>query len=164
MADIKLKSLLNEFIFAAVLGGTHSRETPAARAKRLELVKKNKELRDKFEKLKVKNSETGNEISVKTAMGYPITHPARKAAMVLATQNGLKGYENDMDKFYKDRKKEYDKLKADYQKSKDEKGLKGLLNKINIFNKHENPDDDNYWNGMQKQFKYLSNDDNHEIN
>jgi tRNA uridine 5-carbamoylmethylation protein Kti12 len=84
--------------------------------------------------------------------------------MVLATQNGLKGYENDMDKFYKDRKKEYDKLKADYQKSKDEKGLKGLLNKINIFNKHENPDDDNYWNGMQKQFKYLSNDDNHEIN
>jgi hypothetical protein len=164
MADIKLKSLLNEMIFVPVIGSSSRRESPAAKAKRLALVKKNKELRDKFEKLKVKNPETGNEISVKTAMGYPMTHPARKAAMALATQNGLKGYEHDMDDFYKDRKKEYDKLKADYQKSKDEKGLKGLLNKINIFNKHENPDENDYWNDMQKQFKYLSNDDNHEIN
>lgn len=160
MVHIKLKDLLNEMISSP----KPRRETLAQKAKRLALVKKNKDLRDKFEKLKVKNPETGNEVSVKTAMGYPMTHPARKAAMALATQSGLKGYQHDIDDFYKDRKKEYNKLKADYQKSKNEKGLKGLLNKINIFNKHENPDDDNYWNGMQKQFKYLSNDDNHEIN
>jgi len=157
MADIKLKSLLNEF-FVPVLSSPKRRETAAEKAKREALAKKNKELRDKFETLKVKNPETGNEISVKTAMGYPMTHPARKAAMALANQNGLKGYTDDMDDFYKNRKKEYDKLKSDYQKNKDAKGLKGLLNKVNIFDKPKNPDDDKYWNDMQKQFKYLSKD------
>ena len=59
---------------------------------------------------------------------------------------------------WSDRKKEYDKLKADYSKNKDAKGLKGILNKINIFDKPKNPDDDNYWKDMQKQFKYLNKD------
>jgi len=162
---IKLRDLLNEDVlnefFVPVLSSPKRRETPEQKAKRLALAKKNKELRDKFETLKVKNPETGNEISVKTAMGYPATHPARKAAMALANQNGLKGYTDDMDTFYKNRKKEYDKLKSDYQKNKDAKGLKGILNKINIFDKPKNPDDDKYWKDMQKQFKYLSNDDNH---
>ena len=108
MAHIKLRDLLNEF-FVPFIPSPKRREKPAEKAKRLALVKKNKELRDKFEKLKVVNSETGNEISVKTAMGYPMTHPARKAAMALATKSGLKGYQHDMDNFYKDRKKEYDK-------------------------------------------------------
>ena len=148
---IKLKDILNEMISAP-----QRRETPQERAKRLALAKKNKELRDKFDTLKVKNPETGNEISVKTAMGYPATHPARKAAMALANQNGLKGYEKDMDDYYQDRKKEYDKLKNDYQNKKNATGLKGLLNKINIFNKDKNPDDDPYWKGMEKQFNYLN--------
>ena len=88
-------------------------------------------------------------------MGYPATHPARKAAMALANQNGLKGYEKDMDDYYQDRKKEYDKLKNDYQNKKNATGLKGLLNKINIFDKDKNPDDEPYWKSMQKQFKHL---------
>jgi hypothetical protein len=159
---LKLKNLLskelqNEF-FVPFIGSPKRREKPAEKAKRLALAKKNKDLRDKFETLKVVNPETGKEISVKTAMGYPATHPARKAANVLATKNGLKGYASDMDDFYKDRKKEYDKLKADYSKNKDAKGLKGVLNKINIFDKPKNPDDDKYWNDMQKQFKYLNKD------
>ena len=159
---LKLKNLLskelqNEF-FVPFIGSPKRREKPAEKAKRLALAKKNKDLRDKFETLKVVNPETGKEISVKTAMGYPATHPARKAAMTLATKSGLKGYASDMDDFYKDRKKEYDKLKADYSKNKDAKGLKGVLNKINIFDKPKNPDDDNYWKDMQKQFKYLNKD------
>ena len=159
---LKLKNLLskelqNEF-FVPFIGSPKRREKPAEKAKRLALAKKNKDLRDKFETLKVVNPETGKEISVKTAMGYPATHPARKAANVLATKNGLKGYASDMDDFYKDRKKEYDKLKADYSKNKDAKGLKGILNKINIFDKPKNPDDDKYWAVMQKQFKYLNKD------
>ena len=159
---LKLKNLLskelqNEF-FVPFIPSPKRREKPAEKAKRLALAKKNKDLRDKFETLKVVNPETGKEISVKTAMGYPATHPARKAANVLATKNGLKGYASDMDDFYKDRKKEYDKLKADYSKNKDAKGLKGVLNKINIFDKPKNPDDDKYWADMQKQFKYLNKD------
>ena len=159
---LKLKNLLskelqNEF-FVPFIPSPKRREKPAEKAKRLALAKKNKDLRDKFETLKVVNPETGKEISVKTAMGYPATHPARKAANVLATKNGLKGYASDMDDFYKDRKKEYDKLKADYSKNKDAKGLKGILNKINIFDKPKNPDDDKYWADMQKQFKYLNKD------
>ena len=159
---LKLKNLLskelqNEF-FVPFIASPKRREKPAEKAKRLALAKKNKDLRDKFETLKVVNPETGKEISVKTAMGYPATHPARKAANVLATKNGLKGYASDMDDFYKDRKKEYDKLKADYSKNKDAKGLKGILNKINIFDKPKNPDDDKYWADMQKQFKYLNKD------
>jgi hypothetical protein len=159
---LKLKNLLskelqNEF-FVPFIASPKRREKPAEKAKRLALAKKNKDLRDKFETLKVVNPETGKEISVKTAMGYPATHPARKAAMTLATKNGLKGYQHDMDNFYKDRKKEYDKLKADYSKNKDAKGLKGILNKINIFDKPKNPDDDKYWADMQKQFKYLNKD------
>ena len=159
---LKLKNLLskelqNEF-FVPFIGSPKRRETPAEREKREKLAKQNKDLRDKFETLKVVNPETGKEISVKTAMGYPATHPARKAANVLATKNGLKGYASDMDDFYKDRKKEYDKLKADYSKNKDAKGLKGILNKINIFDKPKNPDDDKYWADMQKQFKYLNKD------
>ena len=162
MGHIKLKNLLskelqNEF-FVPFIGSPKHRETPAEREKREKLAKQNKDLRDKFETLKVVNPETGKEISVKTAMGYPATHPARKAANVLATKNGLKGYASDMDDFYKDRKKEYDKLKADYSKNKDAKGLKGVLNKINIFDKPKNPDDDKYWADMQKQFKYLNKD------
>ena len=159
---LKLKNLLskelqNEF-FVPFIASPKRREKPAEKAKRLALAKKNKDLRDKFETLKVVNPETGKEISVKTAMGYPATHPARKAANVLATKNGLKGYASDMDDFYKDRKKEYDKLKADYSKNKDANGLKGILNKINIFDKPKNPDDDKYWADMQKQFKYLNKD------
>ena len=159
---LKLKNLLskelqNEF-FVPFIGAPKRRETPAEREKREKLAKQNKDLRDKFETLKVVNPETGNQISVKTAFGYPATHPARKAAMALATKSGLKGYAHDMDNFYKDRKKEYDKLKADYSKNKDAKGLKGILNKINIFDKPKNPDDDKYWADMQKQFKYLNKD------
>ena len=159
---LKLKNLLskelqNEF-FVPFIGSPKRRETPAEREKREKLAKQNKDLRDKFETLKVVNPETGNQISVKTAFGYPATHPARKAAMALATKSGLKGYQHDMDNFYKDRKKEYDKLKADYSKNKDAKGLKGILNKINIFDKPKNPDDDKYWADMQKQFKYLNKD------
>ena len=160
LKDLLSEDILNEF-FVPFIGSPKRREKPAEKAKRLALAKKNKDLRDKFETLKVVNPETGNQISVKTAFGYPATHPARKAAMALATKNGLKGYQHDMDNFYKDRKKEYDKLKADYSKNKDAKGLKGILNKINIFDKPKNPDDDKYWADMQKQFKYLSNDDNH---
>ena len=157
LKDLLSKELQNEF-FVPFIGSPKRREKPAEKAKRLALAKKNKDLRDKFETLKVVNPETGKEISVKTAMGYPATHPARKAANVLATKNGLKGYASDMDDFYKDRKKEYDKLKADYSKNKDAKGLKGVLNKINIFDKPKNPDDDKYWADMQKQFKYLNKD------
>ena len=157
LKDLLSKELQNEF-FVPFIGSPKRREKPAEKAKRLALAKKNKDLRDKFETLKVVNPETGKEISVKTAMGYPATHPARKAANVLATKNGLKGYASDMDDFYKDRKKEYDKLKADYSKNKDAKGLKGILNKINIFDKPKNPDDDKYWADMQKQFKYLNKD------
>ncbi len=158
LKDLLNEDILNEFIFVPVLSSPKRKETPEQKAKRLALLKKNKDLRDKFEKLKVKNPETGNEISVKTALGYPMMHPARKAANALANKNGLKGYANDMDDFYKARKKEYDKLKSDYSKNKDAKGLKGVLNKINIFDKPKNPDDDNYWKDMQKQFKYLSKD------
>jgi hypothetical protein len=157
LKDLLSKELQNEF-FVPFIASPKRREKPAEKAKRLALAKKNKDLRDKFETLKVVNPETGKEISVKTAMGYPATHPARKAANVLATKNGLKGYASDMDDFYKDRKKEYDKLKADYSKNKDAKGLKGILNKINIFDKPKNPDDDKYWADMQKQFKYLNKD------
>ena len=157
LKDLLSKELQNEF-FVPFIGSPKRRETPAEREKREKLAKQNKDLRDKFETLKVVNPETGKEISVKTAMGYPATHPARKAANVLATKNGLKGYASDMDDFYKDRKKEYDKLKADYSKNKDAKGLKGILNKINIFDKPKNPDDDKYWADMQKQFKYLNKD------
>ena len=157
LKDLLSKELQNEF-FVPFIPSPKRREKPAEKAKRLALAKKNKDLRDKFETLKVVNPETGKEISVKTAMGYPATHPARKAANVLATKNGLKGYASDMDDFYKDRKKEYDKLKADYSKNKDAKGLKGILNKINIFDKPKNPDDDKYWADMQKQFKYLNKD------
>ena len=157
LKDLLSKELQNEF-FVPFIASPKRREKPAEKAKRLALAKKNKDLRDKFETLKVVNPETGKEISVKTAMGYPATHPARKAANVLATKNGLKGYASDMDDFYKDRKKEYDKLKADYSKNKDAKGLKGVLNKINIFDKPKNPDDDKYWADMQKQFKYLNKD------
>lgn len=157
LKDLLSKELQNEF-FVPFIPSPKRREKPAEKAKRLALAKKNKDLRDKFETLKVVNPETGKEISVKTAMGYPATHPARKAANVLATKNGLKGYASDMDDFYKDRKKEYDKLKADYSKNKDAKGLKGVLNKINIFDKPKNPDDDKYWADMQKQFKYLNKD------
>ena len=157
LKDLLSKELQNEF-FVPFIPSPKRRETPAEREKREKLAKKNKDLRDKFETLKVVNPETGKEISVKTAMGYPATHPARKAANVLATKNGLKGYASDMDDFYKDRKKEYDKLKADYSKNKDAKGLKGVLNKINIFDKPKNPDDDKYWADMQKQFKYLNKD------
>ena len=154
MGNIKLKNLLDEF-FVPVLSSPKRRETPEEKAKKLARIEKNKELRDKFEKLTVKNPETGKEISVKTAMGYPATHPARKAAMALATQNGLKGYDNDDTNFYQNRKKEYDKLKGDYDKNKNATGLKGILNKINIFDKPKNPDEDPYWKGMQKQFKHL---------
>ena len=157
LKDLLSKELQNEF-FVPFIASPKRREKPAEKAKRLALAKKNKDLRDKFETLKVVNPETGKEISVKTAMGYPATHPARKAANVLATKSGLKGYASDMDDFYKDRKKEYDKLKADYSKNKDAKGLKGVLNKINIFDKPKNPDDDKYWADMQKQFKYLNKD------
>ncbi len=157
LKDLLSKELQNEF-FVPFIPSPKRREKPAEKAKRLALAKKNKDLRDKFETLKVVNPETGKEISVKTAMGYPATHPARKAANVLATKSGLKGYASDMDDFYKDRKKEYDKLKADYSKNKDAKGLKGILNKINIFDKPKNPDDDKYWADMQKQFKYLNKD------
>ena len=157
LKNLQSKELQNEF-FVPFIPSPKRREKPAEKAKRLALAKKNKDLRDKFETLKVVNPETGKEISVKTAMGYPATHPARKAANVLATKNGLKGYASDMDDFYKDRKKEYDKLKADYSKNKDAKGLKGVLNKINIFDKPKNPDDDKYWADMQKQFKYLNKD------
>ena len=157
LKDLLSKELQNEF-FVPFIASPKRRETPAEREKREKLAKQNKDLRDKFETLKVVNPETGKEISVKTAMGYPATHPARKAANVLATKNGLKGYASDMDDFYKDRKKEYDKLKADYSKNKDAKGLKGILNKINIFDKPKNPDDDKYWADMQKQFKYLNKD------
>ena len=157
LKDLLSKELQNEF-FVPFIASPKRREKPAEKAKRLALAKKNKDLRDKFETLKVVNPETGNQISVKTAFGYPATHPARKAANVLATKNGLKGYASDMDDFYKDRKKEYDKLKADYSKNKDAKGLKGVLNKINIFDKPKNPDDDKYWADMQKQFKYLNKD------
>ena len=52
MAHIKLKDLLNEF-FVPFISSPKRRETPAERTKRLKLVKKNKELRDKFEKLKI---------------------------------------------------------------------------------------------------------------
>ena len=157
LKDLLSKELQNEF-FVPFIASPKRREKPAEKAKRLALAKKNKDLRDKFETLKVVNPETGKEISVKTAMGYPATHPARKAANVLATKNGLIGYASDMDDFYKDRQKEYDKLKADYSKNKDAKGLKGVLNKINIFDKPKNPDDDKYWADMQKQFKYLNKD------
>ena len=157
LKDLLSKELQNEF-FVPFIASPKRREKPAEKAKRLALAKKNKDLRDKFETLKVVNPETGKKISVKTAFGYPITHPARKAAMALATKSGLKGYPHDMDNFYKDRKKEYDKLKADYSKNKDAKGLKGILNKINIFDKPKNPDDDKYWADMQKQFKYLNKD------
>ena len=157
LKDLLSKELQNEF-FVPFIPSPKRREKPAEKAKRLALAKQNKDLRDKFETLKVVNPETGKEISVKTAMGYPATHPARKAANVLATKNGLKGYASDMDDFYKNRKKEYDKLKADYSKNKDAKGLKGVLNKINIFDKPKNPDDDKYWADMQKQFKYLNKD------
>ena len=62
---LKLKNLLskelqNEF-FVPFIGSPKRRETPAEREKREKLAKQNKDLRDKFETLKVVNPETGKK-------------------------------------------------------------------------------------------------------
>ena len=75
---IKLKDLLGEFIFGlGATGGSGPVSKAQAEKRAADKTKKNTDTKDKADKnttwkdAKIKNPATGNEISIKSALGYP---------------------------------------------------------------------------------------------
>ena len=75
---IKLKDLLSEFIFGlGATGGSGPVSKAQAEKRAADKTKKNTDTKDKADKnttwkdAKIKNPATGNEISIKSALGYP---------------------------------------------------------------------------------------------
>ena len=81
MANIKLKELLelDEYYVPIYFGGRKSKADIAK-------AKERATNRDKWYKEKVKNPETGNMVSVKTALRYDKNHPARIAAVKMGKE------------------------------------------------------------------------------
>jgi len=115
MADIKLKSLLNEGYWSGGFKGSgrtwHPSKEDIAKAK------ERADNRDKWYKEKVKNPDTGNMVSVKTVLRYDKNHPARIAAVKMGKEKfkvGGFGYSDHFTRSGKPvKKKETEKKKEE---------------------------------------------------
>jgi len=112
MANIKLKELLDldEYYVPIYYGGKKSKADIAK-------AKERAENRDKWYKEKVKNPDTGNMVSVKTALRYDKNHPARIAAVKMGKEKfkvGGFGYSDHFTRSGKPvKKKETEKKKEE---------------------------------------------------
>jgi hypothetical protein len=127
MADIKLKSLLNEGYWSGGFKGSgrtwHPSKEDIAKAK------ERADNRDKWYKEKVKNPKTGNDITVKTALRLPKDNPARIAAVKMGKEKfkvGGFGYSDYFTRSGKPVKKKEPKE----QPKQDTEKQKGILSKI----------------------------------
>ena len=127
MADIKLKSLLSEGHWSGGFKGSgrtwHPSKEDIAKAK------ERAANRDKWFKEKIKNPETGNEISIKTALTYPKDHPARIAAVKMGKEQfkvGGFGYSD----YFSRSGKPLPKKEPKEQPKQDTEKQKGILSKI----------------------------------
>lgn len=80
MSNIKLKDLLELDEYYKPIIYTYGGTSDPKKAK------ERRENRDKWFKEKVKNPETGNMVSVKTALRYDKNHPARIAAVKMGKE------------------------------------------------------------------------------
>ena len=124
MADIKLKELLelDEYYVPIYYGGRKSKADIAK-------AKERAENRDKWYKEKVKNPETGNMITVKTALRLPKDNSARIAAVKMGKEKFKVGGFGYSDYFTRSGKPVKPKEPTE-QPKQDTKKQKGILSKI----------------------------------